>query len=67
MYLLIKAEKKANFRRHTTCVLIRHRAMIRDQPPLILHRPLVADKYNGIGAKPQCLVKGYILQHRGHP
>ena len=34
MHLLIKAEKKANFRCHTTCVLIRHKAMICDQPPL---------------------------------
>ena len=31
----------------------------------ILH--VIADKYKGMVLKPQCLVKGYILQHCGHP
>ena len=29
--------------------------------------PVIADKYKGMVLKPQCLVKGYILQHCGHP
>ena len=27
----------------------------------------IADKYKGMVLKPQRLVKGYILQHCGHP